>query len=60
MATKAPNDGRPLVRATARPMSDESKTHIFVSSFFKYISGLEVLFNVKLWDFHPDLCFVEI
>ena len=60
MATKAPNDCRPLVRAIARQMSDESKTHIFLSPFFKYILGLEVLFNVKLWNFHPDLCFVEI
>ena len=27
---------------------DESKTHLFLSSFFKYISGLKILFNVKL------------
>ena len=39
---------------------DESKTYIFLSPFFKYISGLKVLFNIKLWNFHPDLCFTEI
>ena len=39
---------------------DESKTHIFLSPFFKYISSLKVQFNVKLWSFYPDLCFAEI
>ena len=38
--------------------TDESKTHIFLSPFFKYISGLKVQFNVKPWSFHLDLCFV--
>ena len=39
---------------------DESKTHIFLSMFFKYISSLKVQFNVRLWNFHPALCFAEI
>ena len=39
---------------------DEFKTHIFLSPFFKYISGLKVQFNERLWNFHPDLCFAEI
>ena len=38
---------------------DESKTHIFLSPFFKYILGLKVQFNVKLWNFHTDLCFAR-
>ena len=36
---------------------DESKTHLFLSLFFKYISSLKVQLNVKLWSFHPNLCF---
>ena len=39
---------------------DKSKTHILVSPFFKYISSLKILFNVKLLNFHQDLCFVEL
>ena len=27
---------------------DESKTHLYLSLFFNYISALKVLFNVKL------------
>ena len=38
---------------------DESKTHIFLSQFFEYISGFKVKFNAKLWSFYPDFCFVE-
>ena len=35
-------------RFTLGPMTlDESKTHIFLSPFFKYISSLKVQFNVK-------------
>ena len=34
---------------------DESKTH----PFFNYISGLKVQFNITLWSFHPNLCFVR-
>ena len=40
-------------------VGDESKPHIFLSLFFKNISGLNVKFNVKLWSFHPDLRFTE-
>ena len=40
--------------------SNESKTDIFLNQNFKNILGLKVLFNVKLWNFHLDLCFVEI
>ena len=29
-------------------VSDESKIHLFLRSFFKYISGLKVQFNAKL------------
>ena len=36
---------------------DESKTHLFLSPFFKYISGLKVHFNAKVWSFHPNFCF---
>ena len=39
---------------------NESKTHLFLSLFFKYISGLKVKFNVRLWNFLLDLCFAEI
>ena len=39
------------------PGWDPSKTHIFLSPFFKFISGLKVQFNAKLWSFHPDFCF---
>ena len=31
---------------------DESKTHLFLSQFFKYISGLKVQLDVKLWSFY--------
>ena len=41
-------------------VSDESKTHIFLSPFFKYIYGLKVQFNAKLWSLHSDLCFTGI
>ena len=37
--------------------TDESKNHLFLSLFFKYISGLRVHFTVKLWSFHLNLCF---
>ena len=40
--------------------NDESKTQIFFSPFFKYILGLKILFNVKLWNFHPNYCFAKI
>ena len=36
---------------------DEFKTHLFLSPFFKSILGLKVQFIVKLWSFHPNLCF---
>ena len=36
---------------------DESKTHLFLYSFFKNIYGLKVQFNVELWSFHPNLLF---
>ena len=36
---------------------DESKTHIFLSPFFKNIYGLKVQFNIELWSFHPNLLF---
>ena len=36
---------------------DESKTHLFLSPFFKNIDGLKVQFNVELWSFHPNLLF---
>ena len=34
-------------------ITDESKTHLFLSPFFKYILGLKVQFNERLWNFHP-------
>ena len=34
---------------------DESKTHLFLSPFFKNIYGLKVQFNTKLWRFHLNL-----
>ena len=37
--------------------TNEFKTHLFLSPFFKYISGLKVQFNIKSWSFHSDLCF---
>ena len=46
----------PYIRANGD--IDESKTHLFLSPFLKYISSLKVQFNVKLWSFHLDLCFV--
>ena len=36
---------------------DESKTHLILSPFFKYIFGLKVLFNAELWSFHQNLLF---
>ena len=36
---------------------DESKTHLFLSPFFEYISGLKIKFNAKLWSFHPNFLF---
>ena len=36
---------------------NEYKTHLFLSPFFKYISGLKVQFKEKLWSFHPNSCF---
>ena len=36
---------------------DESKTHLFLSPFFKNISGLKVQFNEELWSFHPNFLF---
>ena len=39
---------------------DESKSHIFLSSFFMNIYGLKVQFNAKLWSLHTDLCFAGI
>ena len=44
-------------KASIDTVSDESKTHIFLSQIFKYISSLKVQFNVNLWSFHLDLCF---
>ena len=38
---------------------DESKTHIFLSPFFKNIFGLKVQFNGELWSFHPNLLFFK-
>ena len=40
----------------AQLVIDESKTHLFLSQFFEYISGLKVQFNAKLWSFHLDFC----
>ena len=39
---------------------DESKTHLFLSPFFKNISGLKVQFNVRLCNSYPELYFAEI
>ena len=36
---------------------DESKTHIFLSPFFKNIFGLKVQFNTELWRFHLNFLF---
>ena len=36
---------------------DESKTHLFLSPFFKNIFGLKVQFDAKLWSFYPNLLF---
>ena len=38
---------------------NESKTHLFLSPFFKNIYGLKVQFNAELWSFHPNLLFYE-
>ena len=40
-------------------MTDESKTHIFLSLFFKNISDLKIQFNAELWSFHPNLLFCK-
>ena len=45
-----------MLEVYSRGIVDESKTHLFLSQFL----GLIVLFNVKLWNFHQDLCFKEI
>ena len=37
----------------------ESKTHLFLSPFFKNLFGLKVHFNAKLWNFHPNLLFCK-
>ena len=37
-----------LTNASAAFMDDESKTHLMLSQFFKYISSLKVQFNVRL------------
>ena len=36
---------------------DEFKTHIFLSPFFKNISGLKVKFCAELWSFYQKLLF---
>ena len=36
---------------------DKSKTHLFLSPFFKNISGLKVQFNAELLSFHPNFLF---
>ena len=36
---------------------DESKTHIFLSPFFKNILGLKVQFSAELWSVYPKLLF---
>ena len=36
---------------------DESKTHQFLTPFFKNISSLKVQFNVELRSFHQNLLF---
>ena len=36
---------------------DESKTRLFLSPFFKNISGLKVQFSAELWSFHTKFLF---
>ena len=36
---------------------DESKTHLFLSPFFKNIYGLKIQFNAELWSIHPIFLF---
>ena len=37
---------------------DKYETHIFLSPFLMNIQDLKVQFNEKLYNLHPDLCFV--
>ena len=36
-------------------ITDEFKTHLLLSIFFKNIPSLKVQFSAKLWSFHPKL-----
>ena len=37
---------------------DECETHLILNPFFMHIWNLNVQFKEKLWNLHPDLCFV--
>ena len=46
-----------LISNAAYVVIDESKTHIFLSPFFKYISGLKSSFKCKIMELSPRFMF---
>ena len=39
---------------------DECETHLVLILFFMHILDLNVQFNAKSWNLHPNLCFVGV